>query len=59
MSVTSQGKSEANTKRIKTPWDEAIADAKRKIRALEQTIRVYRERKRIGDPWPSDLATHN
>ncbi len=34
----------------RTKWDEAISDAKRKIKGLQYTIAVYRERKKSGDP---------
>ena len=33
-------------------WDIGIADAKRRIKELRFTIRVYSERKKRGDPWP-------
>jgi len=49
-----RGKSE-NSKR-NSGWDEAIRDAKRKIKGLESTIRVFRERKRAGEPWPGEGA---
>jgi hypothetical protein len=45
-------------KRPRTKWDEAISDAKRKIKALESTITIYRERKKAGDPWPDASLTH-
>jgi len=41
----------------RTKWDEAILDAKRRIKTLESTIVVYRERKKAGDPWPGKSAT--
>jgi hypothetical protein len=39
-------------KSFQTKWDEAIEDAKEKIRQLHMTIRVYRARKEAGDSWP-------
>jgi hypothetical protein len=35
-----------------TKWDEAIADARRKIRKLKESIVYFRERRKAGDPWP-------
>lgn len=35
-----------------TGWDEAIKDAKAKIKTLRNTIKVYTERKKTGEPWP-------
>jgi hypothetical protein len=52
MSISCQAQNKAKTK-----WDEAIADAKRKIRRLEYTIAVYKKMKRSGDQWPG--ATQN
>jgi hypothetical protein len=51
MSIRKQVKSKAaNEKR--NGWDQAIADAKAKIKSLRDSIRVFEARKRIGDPWP-------
>ncbi len=36
-----------------TKWDEAIADAKRKINKLRLSIRVFEARKNAGDSFPS------
>jgi hypothetical protein len=47
MSISCQSKKKPLTK-----WDEAIADAKKKIRNLRYTIEVYRRMKRDGEPWP-------
>lgn len=38
---------------LDSQWDEAIADAREKIRSLRLTIRVYKSRKMAGDKWPS------
>jgi hypothetical protein len=54
MSITKVKKKEFRTK-----WDEAIADAKRKIRSLELSVAYFRQRRKAGEPWPSDSATHN
>jgi hypothetical protein len=40
----------------RTKWDEAICDAKKRIRALQSTIAFYRQRKKAGDQWPGDSA---
>jgi len=53
MTVTSQGQ----TERTIGKWDEAIADAKRKIRELRMTIKVYQESKKAGDRWPGPDAS--
>jgi hypothetical protein len=61
MSTKSQENNEANRlkKSPSTRWDEAISDAKKKIKALQYTIFVYRQRKKSGEPWPGDSATQN
>jgi hypothetical protein len=33
-------------------WDQAISDAQEKINALRFTVRVYKQRRDRGDPWP-------
>jgi hypothetical protein len=38
-----------------TKWDEAITDARRKIKHLESTIDFYRRSKKAGDSWPGPL----
>ena len=38
---------------FRTKWDEAIADAKQKIKNLEYAIEVYRKMKSAGEPWPT------
>jgi hypothetical protein len=38
-------------------WDEAVSDAKKKIKELRYSIRVFKARKKAGEPWPT--ATHN
>jgi hypothetical protein len=40
-----------------TPWDEAIRDAKLKIRKLQASIRVFRENKKAGETWPGSTGT--
>ncbi len=40
--------------RGKTKWDEAIADARRKIRALQFSINVFKKKKKAGDVWPGE-----
>lgn len=49
MSIKKQGE---NEKKFETKWDEAIADAKDKIKGLRYSISVYRQRKLAGDTWP-------
>ncbi len=39
--------------KYETKWDEAIADAKRKIEKLQSSIRVFEVRKEAGDSFPS------
>ena len=45
-------KQEKNEQRYETKWDEAIADAKEKIKRLRYSIAVYEQRKLVGDRWP-------
>jgi hypothetical protein len=42
-----------------TKWDEAIVDARRKIRELKDSIEFFKQRKREKEPWPGDSATQN
>ena len=35
-------------------WDQAINDAKSKIKQLQYTIKVFRELRDSGEPWPGD-----
>jgi hypothetical protein len=37
-------------------WDQAIAEAKNKISALRFTIKVYKDRRKRGEPWPGDKS---
>ena len=46
-----QAQNAPSAKKISS-WDDAIADAKQKIRDLEFSVRVFSERKRKGEPWP-------
>jgi hypothetical protein len=57
MPIKNQAKKEGNKERKRTGWDEAISDARRKIRGLEFSIAVFRQRKKAGEPWPG--ATQN
>jgi len=40
-------------------WDQAILDAKEKIRQLRYSIKVYSEQKKAGHPWPGESATQS
>jgi hypothetical protein len=44
---------EKNRKKL-SGWDQAISDAKTRIKGLKRAIETYRERKKAGDPWPGD-----
>lgn len=37
-------------------WDEAINDAKKKIKKLQATIATFEEKKTNGEPWPRTSA---
>jgi hypothetical protein len=54
MPIKSQAKNEGRKKKA-SGWDAAIADARRRIRDLKFTIKVYSERRRNLEPWPGDL----
>jgi hypothetical protein len=41
------------SKKSETGWDIAIADAKRKIKELQFSIRVFKERRAQGEYWPA------
>ena len=59
MPIVRQDKRKAKIAKKQSGWDMGIADAKRKIKQLHFTIRVYTENKKRGEPWPGDLTTHN
>jgi len=48
-------------KSVENPWDEAIAEAQRRIADFKFSIRVFRERKARGEPWrgSENAATRN
>jgi hypothetical protein len=52
MSNTCQVTRQLTDKKRTNKWDEAIADAKKKIARLRYSISVYEIRKAAGDPWP-------
>jgi hypothetical protein len=54
MTIQSQDKRKAKA----SGWDMGIADAKRRIKELRFTIRIFTERKKRGEPWPGE-ATQN
>lgn len=35
-------------------WDDAIADAKRRLKDIEFALQVFEERKKNGEPWPGN-----
>ena len=37
-------------------WGRAIADAKERIKRLEFSIRIFRQRKKAGEKWPAESA---
>jgi hypothetical protein len=43
-----------NISKDKRFWDQAIKDAKQRIKDLQMSISVYEDRKRAGDPWPGE-----
>jgi hypothetical protein len=46
---TRQGK-----RKVRSPeWDQAIKEARQKIRDLEYSIRTFQEFRDSGEPWPS------
>ena len=58
MPKTCQGENRPKPKKV-SGWDRAIADAKMRIKKLEFSIRVFRQRKKAGEEWTPDSATHN
>jgi len=42
--------------KIVSEWDAGIALAKEKIRKLRWTIRVYKQRRDSGEPWPGNAS---
>jgi hypothetical protein len=51
MSTQKQGEI-SSKKRDFTFWDQAISEAEDKIKKLRFTLRVYKQRRDRGDPWP-------
>jgi hypothetical protein len=39
--------------------DEAIPDAKRKVKGLQCSISTFRQGKKAREPWPGESTTHN
>jgi hypothetical protein len=57
MSVNSQAENEGKKERVRDGWDQAISDAKKRIKDLQFSISVFRHRKKAGDSWPGESAT--
>ena len=38
-------------------WDKAIADTERQIDRLKTAIKVFRENRERGEPWPGSVDT--
>ncbi len=55
MPNTSQEKNALRSKKI-SGWDDAIEDMQQRIRDLEFSLKVFKDRKRKGEPWPGDVA---
>lgn len=49
----SQAQNSSIPKKISS-WDDAISDLQHRIKDLEFSLRVFRERKAKGEPWPGD-----
>jgi hypothetical protein len=35
-------------------WDDAIADAKRRLKEIEFALKVFEQGKKSGEPWPGE-----
>jgi len=53
MTIRSQGKN-AHQGKKKTMWDQAISEAEHRIKQLRFTIRVYKQNRDRGEPWPGE-----
>jgi hypothetical protein len=53
MSIIKQHKN-AGMAKNKSTWDQAISEAQDKIKGLKFTVRVYRQKRDRGDPWPGE-----
>lgn len=51
MPTTCQAQNAGQAQKV-TGWDEAIADAKRKIADLQFTVKTYTRMRESGKPWP-------
>jgi len=56
MSKICQGQNARQARKL-DGWDSAIADAKRRIRELQFSLKVFKQHKKAGEQWPS--ATRN
>lgn len=53
MTNRSQAQNNGKTKKISS-WDDAIADVEQRLRDLQFSLRIFKESKRKGEPWPLD-----
>jgi hypothetical protein len=54
MPIACQAQNACKTKKVSSGWDRAIRDAKKRIKDLQLSIEVFKERKMAGEPWPGD-----
>lgn len=54
MPIDCQAQNAYKPKKVSTGWDRAIKDAKKRIKNLQLSIEVFKDRKRAGEPWPGD-----
>lgn len=51
--IRSQARNDAPPKII-AGWDDAIADAKQRLKDIQFALKEFKECKRRGEPWPID-----
>ena len=56
MAITKSRTKLSNEKNI-LPWNEAIVEAKKRIRELKKAVKVYENHRDAGDEWPGFKRT--
>lgn len=50
--MSNYGKSSSKGIKKIASWDDAITDAKQRLKEIQFALSVFEERKRNGEPWP-------
>jgi hypothetical protein len=55
MKVNTISKQDKDQEKTLSKWDNAIQDAEKGIKRLERAIRICREKRAAGEPWPGSV----